>query len=44
MREACKVVAHIYDELEQNIKPGMTTWDVDQMAEKNNDKIWRYSS
>ena len=33
MREACKVVAHVYDELEKIIKPGMTTWEIDQIAE-----------
>ena len=34
MREACKVVAIMYKELEEKIKPGMTTYDVDQFAEK----------
>ena len=34
MREACKVVAILYDELEKTIKPGMTTWELDQIAEK----------
>ena len=34
MREACKVVALTYEELEKKIKPGMTTWEVDQIAEK----------
>ena len=34
MREACKVVAIMYDELEKKIKPGMSTWDVDILAEK----------
>ena len=34
MRDACKVVAHIYDELEKKIKPGMTTYEVDQIAEQ----------
>ena len=34
MKEACKVVAHIYDELEKIIKPGMTTWEIDQIAEQ----------
>lgn len=33
MREVCKVVALTYQELEQKIKPGMSTWDLDQMAE-----------
>ena len=34
MRNACKVVAILYEELEKEIKPGMTTWEVDQIAEK----------
>ena len=34
MREACKVVANVYNELEKNIRPGMTTWELDQIAEK----------
>ena len=33
MKEACKVVALMYKELEEKIKPGMTTWERDQMAE-----------
>lgn len=33
MREACKVVALVYQELEEKIKPGMTTWELDQLAE-----------
>ncbi len=34
MREVCKVVAIVYQELEQQIKPGMTTWELDQIAEQ----------
>ena len=34
MREACKVVALTYQELEKKIKPGMSTWELDQIAEK----------
>ena len=34
MREVCKVVALTYEELEKNIQPGMSTWDLDQIAEK----------
>lgn len=34
MREACRVVALIYEELEKKIKPGMSTWELDQIAEK----------
>lgn len=34
MREACKVVAAVYDKLEKIIKPGMSTWELDQIAEK----------
>lgn len=34
MKEACKVVAILYAELEKIIKPGMTTWELDQIAER----------
>jgi len=34
MREACKVVALVYEELEKKIKPGMTTLELDEIAEK----------
>ena len=34
MREACRVVAVEYDKLEKIIKPGMSTWELDQIAEK----------
>lgn len=33
MKEACKVVAQVYDKLEKEIKPGMSTWELDQIAE-----------
>ena len=33
MREVCKIVAIVYQELEQKIKPGMSTWELDQIAE-----------
>lgn len=34
MKEACKVVAIMYKEIENKIKPGMSTWEVDEIAEK----------
>ena len=34
MREACRVVALTYDKLEKVIKPGMSTWELDRIAEK----------
>ena len=34
MKEACKVVALSYEKLEKEIKPGMTTFELDQLAEK----------
>ena len=34
MREAGKVVALTYEELEKRIKPGMSTWELDQIAEQ----------
>ena len=33
MKEVCKVVAKVYQELEQKIKVGMSTWELDQIAE-----------
>ena len=33
MREVCKVVATVYQELEGKIRPGMSTWELDQIAE-----------
>ncbi len=34
MKEVCKVVALTYQEIEEKIKPGMSTWELDQIAEK----------
>ena len=34
MREACKVVAIVYQEIEKNIKPGISTYELDQIAER----------
>ena len=34
IKEACKVVALTYEKLEKEIKPGMTTYELDQIAEK----------
>ena len=34
MREACKVVALVYEDLESKIKPGMSTLELDEIAEK----------
>ncbi len=34
MKEACKVVAIVYQELEKHIKQGISTWELDQIAEK----------
>ena len=39
MREACKVVAQVYDKLEKIIKPGMTTYELDQIAENEMRKL-----
>ena len=33
MREACRVAALTHKELEKQIKPGMTTWQIDKIAE-----------
>lgn len=34
MKEACNVVALTHKALEENIKPGMTTWELDQIVER----------
>lgn len=34
MKEVCKIVALTYQEIEKKIKPGMSTWELDQIAEK----------
>ena len=34
MKEACKLTALVYDEIEKYIKPGITTMDLDNFAEK----------
>ena len=34
MREAGRIVCEILDELEQAVAPGVTTWDLDALAEK----------
>ena len=39
MREACKVVAQVYDKLEKVIRPGMTTYELDQIAENEMRKL-----
>lgn len=39
MKEACKVVALTYQELEQKIKPGMTTYELDLIAESTMRKL-----
>lgn len=39
MREACRVVAITYQELEEKIKPGMTTYELDSIAESTMRKL-----
>lgn len=39
MREACKVVALTYKEIEKKIKAGMSTWEIDQIAETTMRKL-----
>lgn len=34
MREAGKILAKTHDELAKNLKPGMSTWDIDHMGEE----------
>lgn len=34
IKEACKIVALVHKEIEKAIKPGITTLDLDKIAEK----------
>ena len=34
MKEVCKLTAQTYDYIESIIKPGMTTWELDKLAEE----------
>lgn len=34
IRESCKMLAKVHDELGKAIKPGITTWEIDRMGEK----------
>lgn len=34
MRESCRLLAVVHKELEEKIRPGMSTWDIDEMGEK----------
>jgi len=34
MRDACKIAALTHQAIEQAIKPGITTWELDQIAEQ----------
>ena len=34
MREACRVVALMYERIEKEIRPGITTWELDRIAEE----------
>ena len=44
MREVCKVVALTYQELEKKIRPGMSTWELDQIAEQDNDFFIKFDT
>ena len=39
MKKVCKIVAQMYEEIEKYIKPGITTWELDQIAEKTMRKL-----
>lgn len=34
MRESCKLLAKVYDDLESKIKPGMSTWDINVIGDR----------
>ena len=44
MKEACKVVALTHKEIEENIKPGMTTWELDLLVEKTMESLGAISA
>lgn len=39
MKKACEIVAIMYQEIEKYIKPGISTWELDQIAEKTMRKL-----
>lgn len=39
MRKACEIVAIMHQEIEKYIKPGISTWELDQIAEKTMRKL-----
>jgi len=34
MRESCKLLAKVYEDLEKAVKPGMSTWDINVIGDK----------
>ncbi len=34
IRKSCHLLAELFDELEKHIKPGISTWDIDKIAEE----------
>lgn len=34
MRQSCLIIAKLFEQLEQLIKPGVSTWEIDQFADK----------
>lgn len=34
MRESCKLLAKVYEELEKAVKPGMSTWDINVIGDR----------
>ncbi len=39
MKQACKIAALTHKAIEENIKPGITTWELDQIAEQTMKKL-----
>ena len=34
MRQSCKLLAKVYEELEKVIRPGISTWEINEIGEK----------
>lgn len=44
MREAGRILAKTHEELAKNLRPGMSTWDIDHMGRGNHPKLRLHSS
>lgn len=40
MREAGKILAKVHEQLGKELKPGMSTLEVDRLGRRNDSKLW----